>query len=101
MCLDAYHMKNRKFPTQLFVATMLDGYMRGVILCYAIAPVENTDNWAWFLRMLLKSIDGIDVLAIPFISDRLKGLTTTMHDIFPDKLHGHCAHHLRGNGPST
>lgn len=49
----------------LFVATILDGSMRGFALAYAIAPVENADNWAWFLCLLLKSVDNIDDPSIP------------------------------------
>lgn len=71
--------------------------MRGSNLCYAIAPVENTDNWTWFLRLLLKAIDNVDDPAIPLISDRQKGLIAVVRDVFLQKTHGHCAHHLRGN----
>jgi hypothetical protein len=45
ICLDACHSKNRKYPTQIFLATSLDGNNQIVILCFAIAPVENTENW--------------------------------------------------------
>lgn len=44
VCLNACHMKNHKYPGQLFVAIALDGNMRGFTLCYAIAPMENGDN---------------------------------------------------------
>lgn len=44
ICLDACHKKNKEHPTQIFVATMLDGRMRGCILCYFVAPVENSEN---------------------------------------------------------
>lgn len=70
VCVDACHTKNRKYPTQLFVATVLDGFMHGVIMCYALAPVENTDNWTWFLHLMLKAIDGINDVVIPLVSDR-------------------------------
>lgn len=63
---------------QLFVAMVLDRTMRGVILCYDIAPVENIDNWACFLGMLLKSTDNIDDPSIPFIFDWKKGLHIAM-----------------------
>lgn len=65
--LDACHTKNHKYPCQLFLTNILDGNMQGLILGYAIVPVENTNNWSWFLRMLEKSIDGIGDLAIPLI----------------------------------
>lgn len=44
IALDAYHTKNRKYPLQLFLASILDGNMEVLILCYALAPIENTDN---------------------------------------------------------
>lgn len=66
-------------------------------MCYAIAPVENEDNWTWFMRLLLKSIDNIDDPTIPFISDRQKGLINVVREVFPGKVHGNCAHHLKGN----
>lgn len=61
------------------------------------ALVENTHNWAWILRMLLKSIDKIDDPSIPFISDRQKGLHTAMQEVFPHIMHGHYTHHLHRN----
>lgn len=49
ICLDACHTKNHKYPTQLSLATVHNSNSRIVILCYAVAPVENLDNWTWFL----------------------------------------------------
>lgn len=50
VCLDACHTKNCKYPTQLFLATVHDGDLRIVILCYAMTPsIENLENWTWFL----------------------------------------------------
>lgn len=97
ICLDACHTKNKKYPSQLFVAIVLDGEMQVYILCYALAPVENTNNWTWFLEMMDRSICRIKDEAIPFISDRQKGLVAAIRDVFPEKLHGHCAQNLRGN----
>lgn len=56
--LDACHTKNKKYHTQLFVAAIVDGTMQGFVMCYATGLVENEDNWTWFLRLLLKAIDG-------------------------------------------
>ncbi|CAM6105441.1 unnamed protein product [Calypogeia fissa] len=95
--LDACHTKKKKFPTQLFLATCLDGNGKVVILCWAVAPVENKDNWIWFLENLQISIDAIDSKCIPLISDRQKGLLPAVHHVFPQKIHGHCAHHLKAN----
>lgn len=76
---------------------MLDDSMQLYILCYALAPIENTKNWTWFLELLLKAINGVGDPLIPLISDRHKGLLDVMHNVFPKIVHGHCAHHLRGN----
>lgn len=47
--------------------------------------------------MLDVAIHGIEVLVIPFISDRQKGILAVVQDVFLGKIHGHCAHHLKGN----
>lgn len=97
LCLDTCHTKNRKYPVQLFIASVLDDNMEIVILCFGLAPVENTENWPWFLRNLDKSVDGMENLVLPFISDRQKGLKAVVRDDFPGKVHGYYAHHLKGD----
>lgn len=82
---------------QLFMATVLDGNMGVMTLCYALAPVENMENWAWFLDLVGKSIHGVGEATIPFISLRCKGLLVAVRDIFPDVIHGHCANNLKAN----
>lgn len=95
--IDACHTKNRKYPTQLFLATCVDGNGLGVTLCYVVAPVENTANWTWFLTLLDRSIYGIDSVDIPLISDRQKGLLAAVKEVWPGKIHVACANHLRAN----
>lgn len=97
LCLDACHTKNRKYPTQLFLATLLDGSAKIVILAWAIAPSETKENWIWFLELLQVAIHGINAVDIPLMSDRQKGLLPAVQQVFPDKIHSHCAHHLKGN----
>lgn len=97
VCLDACHTKNRKYPTQLFLATTLDGNGQVVILCYAVAPVENKAHWVWFLELMRASLYGIDDPWIPLISNRQKGLLPAVAQVFPTKVHCACAVHIRGN----
>lgn len=66
-------------------------------MCFALVLVENKENWAWFLCLLLISIDNVDDLSIPLISDRQKGLIATIREVFLGKVHGNCAHHLHAN----
>lgn len=69
---------------QLFIATILDGNMGVLTLCYALAPIKNTENWTWFLDLVAKSIHGVGEATMPFIFDRCKGLLAKVRDIFPD-----------------
>lgn len=82
---------------QLFMGIALDGDMNVVILCYALAPVQNTDNWMWFLSLLVKAIYGVEKTTIPFISDHCKGLLAVVRNIILAKMHGHYANHLKAN----
>lgn len=96
--LDVCHTKNQKYPVQLFIAFVLHGNMEILILCFALAPMENTKNWSWtFLRILDKSVEGVKNLILPFISDRHKGLKAIVKEVFPSKFHSYCLQHLRGN----
>lgn len=98
VALDVCHTKNRKYPMQPFLTSVLDGNMEVLILCFALAPVENTDNWSWFLKLLDNcSIQGIEEVKLSLVSDRQKGLKAAVRDVFPGKVHAYCAHHIRGN----
>jgi MULE transposase domain len=72
-----------KYPTQLFLATCLDGNSNGVILCYAVAPVENKDNWLWFLQLVDRALFGISSPSIAVMSDCQKGLTAAVREVWP------------------
>lgn len=74
LALDVCHTENRKYLVQLFIAPLLDDNMEIVILCFGLALVENIDNWSWFLRNLDRSIDGMENVIQPFISDSQKEL---------------------------
>lgn len=82
---------------QLFMAIALDCDMNVVILCCALAHIENIENWMWFLSLLMKSIYGVEDTTIPFISDLCKGLLVVVRDIIPEKTHTHCINHLKAN----
>lgn len=50
--LDTCHTKNMKFYSQLLMATTLNGNSEVVIFNFALAPVENIENWTWFCTLL-------------------------------------------------
>ncbi|KAL3691544.1 hypothetical protein R1sor_005195 [Riccia sorocarpa] len=46
--LDACHIKNKKYPTLLFLATVVDGNNKIIVLAFDIAPAEDRDMWSWY-----------------------------------------------------
>lgn len=68
-----------------------------MILAYTIAPIENGENWSWFVDMLERSIEGMADPSLPFISNRQKGLLKAVREGILGKVHGHYASHLCGN----
>lgn len=38
---------------------------------------------------------------VPSLSDRQKGLLAAVQNVFPNKPHAHCAHHLKSNVKTT
>lgn len=65
---------------------------------FAIAAVENEENWSWFLECLrtsLKINDGGTNLVI--LSDRQKGLLKAISSALPNAIHGFCSRHLLKN----
>ncbi|KAL3690944.1 hypothetical protein R1sor_004595 [Riccia sorocarpa] len=95
VALDACFAKNKKYPTQLFIATTVDGNSQVVPLAYAVAPTENYENWRWFLQNLMASVEGSESPNVIIISDRQKGLEKAVAEVLPRNFHMHCAHHLK------
>ncbi|KAL3678781.1 hypothetical protein R1sor_021737 [Riccia sorocarpa] len=97
VALDACFTKNKKYPTQLFLASVVDGNSQIVPQAYAVAPVENYENWSWFVHNLQISIQGLRSEAVMIVSDRQKGLERAVTELLPCNPHIHCGHHLKMN----
>ncbi|KAL3688933.1 hypothetical protein R1sor_015242 [Riccia sorocarpa] len=97
VALDACFTKNKKYPTQLFLASVVDGSSQIFPLAYAVAPVENYENWSWFVHNLHISIQGLRSEAVMIVSDRQKGLERAVTEVLPCNPHMHCGHHLKMN----
>ncbi|KAL3684566.1 hypothetical protein R1sor_002588 [Riccia sorocarpa] len=97
VALDACFTKNKKYPTQLFIATTVDGNSQVVPLAYAVAPTENYENWRWFIQNLVASFEGLESRNVIIVSDRQKGLEKAVAEVLPRNFHMHCAHHLKMN----
>ncbi|KAL3681590.1 hypothetical protein R1sor_024546 [Riccia sorocarpa] len=97
VALDACFTKNKKYPTQLFIATTVNGNSQVVPLAYAVAPTENYENWRWFIQNLVASVEGLESPNVMIVSDRQKGLEKAVAEVLPRNFHMHCAHHLKMN----
>ncbi|KAL3702255.1 hypothetical protein R1sor_020277 [Riccia sorocarpa] len=97
VALDACFTKNKKYPTQLFIATTIDVNSQVVPLAYAVAQTENYENWRWFIQNLVASIEGLESRNVIIVSDRQKGLEKVVAEVLPRNFHMHCAHHLKMN----
>ncbi|KAL3689654.1 hypothetical protein R1sor_015963 [Riccia sorocarpa] len=97
VALDACFTKNKKYPTQLFLATVHDGNIQIVPLAYALAHLENFENWMWFLHNLRISIQGLSSKEVFIVSDMQKGLEKAVSEVLPENPHMHCGHHLKMN----
>ncbi|KAL3677992.1 hypothetical protein R1sor_020948 [Riccia sorocarpa] len=97
VALDACFTKNKKYPTQLFIATTVDGNSQVVPLAYAVAPTENYEKWIWFIQNLVASVEGLESPNVIIVSDRQKGLEKAVAEVLPRNFHMHCAHHLKMN----
>ncbi|KAF7844335.1 uncharacterized protein G2W53_001240 [Senna tora] len=84
----------------------LKGPYGGVVLCavslnannglfpiaFAVAEVESKESWSYFLEHLYEAIGDERYI---IMSDRKKGLTQAISEIFPNSWHRHCMDGLR------
>ena len=69
---DGTFNKGLAFKHILLLAVTFNANNKLVVLCFAVVPVEDADNWVWFHEMLKKDFPGFDV----FMSDWDKGITS-------------------------
>jgi hypothetical protein len=80
-------------------ATALDGEKNMVPLAFAICPIENTENWSWFLIQLRELFPALseNPSNVAIISDREKGLEVALPTILPRCTTYYCGKHLEKN----
>ena len=80
----------------LLALTTLDGNGNILPLCWALVPSEDAENWIWFLQKAANffPLDEPDAV---IISDRGKGLSKAIPDLFPHVTHSYCSQHLAEN----
>ncbi|KAH9180098.1 hypothetical protein AeNC1_017258, partial [Aphanomyces euteiches] len=79
----------------LLVATTKHPNNHLLVLGIAIVPVENYDNWQWFMRHLQTA--GILKGDVVILSDRDKGLKKACMNVCPELSHRFCLRHIVAN----
>ena len=95
--LDACHIK-AWYGGVMLVMTALDGNGSIFPVALGIAESEKTETWFWFLCLVKGAlhIEG-DGEGIVFLSDREKGIETSVQAVFPRAAHGFCVWHMQKN----
>ncbi|XP_057734112.1 uncharacterized protein LOC130949396 [Arachis stenosperma] len=76
--LDGAFLKTR-FGGQILAAIGQDANNHIYVIAYAIVPVENTDNWRWFLELLHDDLGSYTQNGCCFISDMQKITTNLLY----------------------
>ena len=71
--IDACHMRSKQ-GGMIFAASGMTAEKTIYSLAIAVAPVENEDNWSWFLSLLVRAIPQVNDPGIFIMADRDKGL---------------------------
>lgn len=87
-----------KYRGILLLASTFDSNNNSFIVASAIVPSENEEDWTWFLRNLSNFFgDAKNYLNFTFMSDREKGIISSVEEIFPNSAHLFCFKHIERN----
>lgn len=95
--LDGTHTRSRSHRMVLLIVNSLDGNENILPLAWALVPVENFENWEWFLSKISPYLHGMDSAIAVTISDKQKGLTKALSIHLPDAAKCHCCQHIAEN----
>ena len=99
--LDACHVK-ACYGGVLPVFTVLDGNGSIFPAAVGIAESEKGETWSWLLRLVQEALripnDGDGVV---FLSDREKGIESSIKEVFPRACQGFCVFHIQKNVKKT
>ncbi|KAK8632441.1 hypothetical protein V6N13_072832 [Hibiscus sabdariffa] len=80
---------------QLLTTVARDGNDHMFPIAWAvISGQEDTNNWKWFLELLMNDLDIVDGIGLTIISDIQKGLMKAINDLLPFVEQRMCARHI-------
>ena len=95
--LDACHIK-APYGGALLVMTALDGNGQIFPVALGIAESENASTWTWFIDLVKTALDIQDGgEGLVFLSDREKGIDSSLDEVLPQATHGYCVFHIQKN----
>ncbi|KAL5729667.1 hypothetical protein ACHQM5_002586 [Ranunculus cassubicifolius] len=89
--LDSTSLRSR-YHEILFAAFAVDGNDSTFPVAFCVVDMEDDDNWRWFLEHLKPIVSTAQ--PITFVSDKHKGLSKCVDEVFENAYHGYSVHHL-------
>jgi hypothetical protein len=86
-----------RFRMNLLIAGGTDANNETLPLAWALVPIENGAWWKWFLKHCKKAFKLTTVEGFIFMSDREKGLSMAIKEIFPKASSSYCCQHIANN----
>ena len=80
----------------LLFASSIDGNGQIVPIAMAHVPIENGENWRWFLALLSRSL-SLAQREVVVMSDREKGLVGVVKEAVPNCYPSYCVRHIVKN----
>ena len=94
--MDACHIKS-VYGGVILSACTHDGEGHILPLAIGIGPIENEENWMFFIRSLRDAIPEMSRFGIVAMHDREKGIQNALSAILPNAHESICVFHLEKN----
>ena len=85
-----------KFRMTLLIAICIDANNETLPMAWALVPIESKVWWTWFLKHFQKAF-AANVASNVFISNREKGLPTTLEKTMPNVTQAYCCQYIVDN----
>ena len=96
VALDTCYTRS-KFRMMLMIAVGIDANNNVLPLSWALVPTENKYWWTWFCKFLKYCFPYMDIRGAVVISDREKGLSSSVQAVFENITPAHCCQHIADN----
>ena len=85
------------FGGQLLAAVGRDGNNQMYPIVWAMVESDQTDNWSWFLQLLVDDLGSIDGRGFTLMSDQQKRLLNAIQNVWLGAKQRSCSRHVYAN----